>query len=246
MRPGHLSFVITLALVQTNARGAEAPVAEEEYVEEDEDVDTGQRTLVHYSHSYGLTVYIMTGLGVAALALTATLASILRREHLLPRELVEELEALLRNGEYEPAADLCAVRSGCLCRVVGAGLATREAGRDYVLRAVALAGRKEGALLRQHVRWLLVIAVVAVLVGLLGTVAGVMRTLEVIAAMDGTAIPADLADGIAQSLLSLVVSLVGAIPTLCAYVFFRNRAVALSLEVESTATDLLSRIRPKE
>lgn len=249
MKPTRLSLVIALAVLAANvplAHGVEAPQPGVETVDEEEEVVVGQRTLVDNSYSYGLIVHIIIGLGVAALALVVTLAVILRHEQLLPRELVGELEALLSNGEHEQADDFCAAKSGCLCRIVRSGLATREAPRDFMLRAVALAGQREDALLKQRVRWLLVVAIVTPLLGIVGTLACLIRVLNVIAAMGGMAIQADLADGVSNALVSFVPSLLVALPALCAYVFFRNRAVMLSLEVRSVANDLLSRVRADE
>jgi biopolymer transport protein ExbB len=102
---------------------------------------------------------------------------------------------------------------------------------------------EEATTLFQKISYLSLIASVAPMLGLLGTVGGMIEAFNVIAAMEGMANPADLAAGISKALITTLTGLIVAIPVLSFYMFFRNRVIKLSMEASAISGELIDRFR---
>ena len=83
------------------------------------------------------------------------------------------------------------------------------------------------------------------LLGLLGTVYGMISAFQTIAQKGASVTPADLAGGISQALVTTFLGLFVAIPSMIAYFFFRNKVVRITLEIGAIADDLVERFRGK-
>ena len=105
-------------------------------------------------------------------------------------------------------------------------------------------GDEEAVKLHQKIGWLSLIANVAPMMGLLGTVAGMIASFKVIATTQGQAEPAELADGISQALLTTMFGLIVAIPTTGAFAYLRNNLIKSVIEVGAIVEDLFERFRP--
>ena len=104
-------------------------------------------------------------------------------------------------------------------------------------------GDEESIKLHQKVGWLSLIANVAPMMGLLGTVSGMVDAFNEIASSGGQASPAELADGISKALLTTMFGLIVAIPVTAAFAFIRNRMVKTIIEVGAIVEDLFERFR---
>ena len=82
------------------------------------------------------------------------------------------------------------------------------------------------------------------MMGLLGTVSGMVKAFNTIATTQGQASPAELADGISQALLTTMFGLVVAIPTTAAFAYLRNNLITSVIEVGAMVEDLFERFRP--
>jgi len=92
--------------------------------------------------------------------------------------------------------------------------------------------------------WLSLIAAVGPMLGLFGTVQGMIGAFQQIAATKGAADPASLADNISLALITTLDGLLVAIPITSAFVFLRNRLVTATLEVGAVVEDIFERFRP--
>ncbi len=191
----------------------------------------------------GVIGLVLVAQSVLVGAIVLEQAVTIRREKLAPPDLLEELHALLDEKAVREALELCATRPCFLANVVAAGLAKVGHPHEAIEKASADAVEAETIRLHQRVGWLSVHANIAPMLGLLGTVQGMIGAFNVIAAKRGQANPADFAGDIAVALLTTLFGLLVAIPVTAAFAQMRNRVTRLSIEVGDLAVDLLERAR---
>lgn len=133
-----------------------------------------------------------------------------------------------------------------LCRVVGAGLAKIGGGYVQMKEAIDEVSEEEATNLTQKISYLSLISGVAPMLGLLGTVAGMIEAFDKIAVMKGATNPSDLADSISKALITTFLGLIVAIPTTAGYMFFRNRVMKLAQEASAITGELIDRFRRVE
>jgi biopolymer transport protein ExbB len=122
-------------------------------------------------------------------------------------------------------------------------LASNPGATDEQLKEVAQTeGSREASSLNQKVSWLADIASIAPMLGLLGTVFGMIRSFTVMANDVAASRPMLLAEGVAQALVATAAGLVIGIPAMAAYAFFRGRAQGMISEMEGATTMLVSRL----
>jgi len=191
------------------------------------------------SGSIGVAIILLS---VAAIALAVEYAISLRRAAMVPDELRLALAELLADGRIEEARAVVAEDASFLGRVMAAGLVKRGVTHRAVLAAMEDAGRAETNRLYRKVGYLALIASVAPMLGLLGTVGGMMRSFDRIAAA-GQPRVSELADGIRFALVTTYEGLLVAIPSTILFVFFRNRVARLAGEVAAMAEGLIEHVR---
>lgn len=221
-----------------------SPAMAQEYEEEEDEPMRGQRTLLDNIKSAGIIGGVEILISVVGVALIIDYMVNIRREKLAPPYVLSELESLFDEEQYDEAMDLCDAEDTYLTRVVGGGLSKIGAGYDRMMEAALGTGDEETLALNQKLSYLSLIASIEPMLGLLGTVLGMIRAFNVIAMMAGQATPADLADGISQALVTTAIGLIVAIPMTCVYLFFRNRVLRIVQEVSAIASELFDRFRP--
>ncbi len=194
----------------------------------------------------GIPEAVIILMSIVGLALIIEHFVSITREKLMPPYLLNELENLFDEEEYEEAMDLCDGEQNFLCRVVGAGLSKIGSGYEPMLMAVQSASEEEATTLHQKISYLSLIATTAPMMGLLGTVAGMMVAFNKIAMSGGAANASDLAGGITMALVTTLSGLIVAIPVMMCYMVFRNRVIKVVQEVEAITNDLMDRFRPAE
>lgn len=182
----------------------------------------------------GIVVVILL-LSVVSTILIVENAITIRRKRLLPPDVMESLESALALRDTRGAMMICNdVDNYCMAtQVVQAGLErfrSSEFGFAEYRSAVEEAGEHITGRLYRKVEILNVIASIAPMLGLTGTVVGMIDAFNTIAANQGAAGPEDLAGGIGQALITTLLGLVVAIPTMVAFSFFRNRIDSLVSE----------------
>lgn len=150
----------------------------------------------------------------------------------------ERLRAAIESQRWDQAAALCETSQGPLARVVRSGVAVREEPPQAIDEAMEEAAHAELPLVERHLRWLSTLAQVSTLLGLLGTVTGLVRAFQVVQAKSTMAAPispGDLAGGVWEALLTTVAGLVVAIPTILAYNYFASRVSEVQFQMERAA-----------
>ncbi|HOE67692.1 MAG TPA: MotA/TolQ/ExbB proton channel family protein [Candidatus Hydrogenedentes bacterium] len=183
---------------------------------------------------------------IIALAITIERLYSLRKADVEMREFMDAMRTLLRQNRAQEAADVCETTEGPLPRVAKAGLLKQDRGKADIRAAIEDAGHLEVPRLERYLAGLATCANVAPLLGLLGTVTGMIKAFHKIAALQGQVNPADLAEGVSNALITAAAGLTVAIPALVAYNYFVTRVDNMILEMEvrsSELVDLLTRGR---
>lgn len=196
--------------------------------------------LVRASGAIGGLIIVLS---VAAGALTLEHALTIRRGALMPQGLAAELHSRIAAGEFHTAEQACKLRPSYLAYVVMAGLAEVDLGHAAVEKAMEEASQEQANRLMRKVEFLAVIGNVAPMLGLLGTVYGILLAFKKVAETQGAAVAADLADGVYLALVTTVEGLVVAIPALLAFAFFRGRVEQLAGETSNVAAQVFSSLK---
>ncbi len=169
----------------------------------------------------------------------------LRRSRVLPPGVVEELEKLVQNRELTMERLRAIAQRSPLGRVLSAGLVPFVISREEMKARIEDAGRHVAHELECCLPTLGTIAMISPLLGLLGTVVGMILTFEVLTTQ-GIAKPNELAGGISTALITTAAGLIVALPSLIAYRALRAQVDRLVIDMEREAMRLLDALYTRE
>jgi len=178
---------------------------------------------------------------LVALAIIIERSINLRRNKVLDPAIVERVTGLAEGGAPDKALEICRERPGIYTNIVRAGLemASRGEGHPVAKEAMVDAGRHETSRLNRYVGVLGTIVGISPLLGLLGTVTGMIDVFDTIAEA-GTGHASELSSGISQALITTATGLLIAIPALVAYNFFREKVESIVGELERDSLRVLA------
>ncbi|HEX4128938.1 MAG TPA: MotA/TolQ/ExbB proton channel family protein [Pirellulales bacterium] len=165
----------------------------------------------------------------------------LRRNSIVPTALVEGFEAHLNEKRYQDAYELAKSDDSFLGHVLAAGLGKLQSGYAQAIEAMQEVGEEETLRLEQRLSYIALIGTIAPMVGLLGTVDGMVQSFQVIARSTTQPKPSELAQGISMALITTLVGLWIAIPAIMFFGIFRNRMSRFVLEVGVMSEGLMGR-----
>ncbi len=187
---------------------------------------------------YGLT---FLGLSFTLVALLVMNLLTARRENVCPTALVDGFEQHLDEKQYQEAYELAKSDESFLGQVLSAGLAKLSSGYPQAIEAMQEVGEEENMKLEHRLSYMALIGTISPMVGLLGTVQGMINSFQTIAAGTGTPNPTMLAKGISTALVTTLVGLLIAIPAIAAFNILKNRIARLVLEVGIVSEGLMAR-----
>ena len=190
----------------------------------------------------GVLMIPIAACSIVGLAVFFERAWTLRSGRNVPREVVRRAEDLVRRGQVEEAIAFCRRSRSPVARILLAALKNAGLERDAVKEAVQEVGRREAAHLERYVGVLGTVANVSPLLGLLGTVSGMIKAFTVIS-VEGVGNPASLAGGISEALITTAAGLTVAIPAFVAYRYFLSRVDRLVLELEQHAIHFVDLVK---
>jgi len=169
----------------------------------------------------------------------------IRRDRLVPAGIADQLEQHIQAKSYTEAQQLCSEHDSFLARVVGAGLNQIGAmfGFFDMQSAMQEVAEREISRLYRKLEYLGFIAATAPMLGLLGTVTGMIGAFNKIAALEEKVRPSDLASGISEALVTTCLGLVVAIPTMFFVALFRSRIDSFVAEAETVVEKLMAPFR---
>jgi biopolymer transport protein ExbB len=167
----------------------------------------------------------------------------LKRDNVVPPDVLAQLEQLFDEEEYEEAMTVCEATPCFLTNVIAAGLPKIGTTYDNIQGAMQEVGDFETTKLQQSISYINFIVNVSPLLGLFGTVMGMIGAFNVIATSPVAPKPADLAGGIQQALVTTCMGLGVAIPFSLVYFYLRNKVQRIILEVNAIAEELMERFK---
>ena len=193
--------------------------------------------------SRGGIIMIPLGLSsIIGLAIVVEKMITLRRKKILIPEIVGVIESISSRDDVNLAKNICEKHKGPFSNIVLVGLQNQHLEKEEIKEIILEQGRQEVRTLETGLPALETVAGVAPLLGLLGTVMGMIKVFNVISSQ-GTGQASLLAGGISEALITTTTGLVIAIPAFVLYNYFINRAENYILDIEKYSTFLLQKIR---
>lgn len=165
----------------------------------------------------------------------------LRRGRVMEPEIVAVIDSLEEPGDVPLARSVCDKHPGPFAAIVRVALDHRDRPREELRELIEDQGRQEVAALERGLGLLETVAAIAPLLGLLGTVFGMIQVFEVVS-LQGVGQAQSLSGGISQALITTAAGLSIGIPALVAYNYFSGKAERLVLDMEAHTNRLVQKI----
>ncbi|NLF23029.1 MAG: MotA/TolQ/ExbB proton channel family protein [Lentisphaerae bacterium] len=195
-------------------------------------------------HYGGTIMWFILALSIIGGALSIYLFIILRPAQIAPRALRSELRDRLRDNDLNAARRACESRACPLSAVTLAALdyirGIPEPDVPLLRDVVESEGSRQAEDLQSQTQFLLDLSVITPMLGLLGTVLGMLKAFGSIAQDYTAAKPVILAQGVSQAIITTIFGLAIAIPCMLLYAYFRRRAVRMIALLETAAADVLA------
>ncbi len=189
----------------------------------------------------GWMMYPLALSSIIALAVVIERLWALRRKRILNPEIISVLEQIRREEDLSMVSSVCQKLDGPFSRVVQSCIANRDLEPEELRVYIEDEGRQEVRDLERGLGTLETVAGVAPLMGLLGTVLGMIKVFNIIQTL-GVGQAKALSGGISEALITTATGLIIGIPTLVAYHYFSYRSQNLILDMEKYVLTLLNKL----
>lgn len=187
----------------------------------------------------GILMWPIMLCSVVGLAITVERFFALRRADIDTREFMDIMRQVLRQNRIREAIEICDETEAPVARIMKAGVLKHDRSKDDIREAIEDAGRFEIPRLERYLPALATCANIAPLLGLLGTVSGMIKAFAQIQNLRGQVNPSDLAEGISNALVTTAAGLTVAIPMLVVYNYFVTRVDSMVIEMELSSSELI-------
>ncbi|MEI8393208.1 MAG: MotA/TolQ/ExbB proton channel family protein [Rhodospirillaceae bacterium] len=195
--------------------------------------------ITYLFHNGGAVVWLLLGVLVWCLCIIVVKSAQLRHGRVINRRVVAHIEQLLIDNRLAEATAFCKKKSYPMTRVILAGILHYDRSEHEIKERLEEAGRQEIPWLRAQLTALRSIASAAPLMGLFGTVLGMIQVFSVLS-KGGVIRGSDLAGGISEALITTACGLVVAIPAIVFYNTFTTRVTNLIIEMERISLNLVA------
>lgn len=182
-------------------------------------------------------------ISIALVALIVTNWLALTRSRFVPSSLVDEFDRLVKERKYADAFELVRNDGSLLAQVVTAGLMRLPDGYSEAIEAMQEVAEEETMKHEHRLSYLAMLGNIATMVGLLGTVWGMVRSFRTIAVSDVTPKPSELAQGVSQALVTTIGGLMQAIPAIFFFTILKNLLARRVLEVGIRSEQMMLRFK---
>jgi len=193
----------------------------------------------------GILMYPIALCSIIAVGIFFERMWVLRRGRVLPPDFLIEVEDLVMRRKRPEAMSLCKRDNSSIAHVIRVGIENYGKKRDVIKEKIEEVGRREAASLERYINVIGTIAGISPLLGLLGTVSGMIKSFNIIS-IQGVADPASLAGGISEALITTAAGLVVAIPTFVIYRYLANKADSLILEMEENSIKMVDLVKRED
>lgn len=195
--------------------------------------------MVEASGWYGAVLLLLSFIMIAVIMMNVLQV---RRDVLMPPEFIESFEQKITNKDYQGAYEVAKTDDSFIARVLTNGLGRLNRGYDEAIEGMQEVGEEENMTLEHRLSYVALIGAIAPMIGLMGTVHGMIDSFQTIAESPTSPKPSDLAEGISTALFTTLEGLVVAIPAMVGYGILRNRLAKLVLEVGIISEGLMSKL----
>jgi biopolymer transport protein ExbB len=192
----------------------------------------------------GLIEVVIGGMSFYLIALVVWMTVQYRKPVAVPDVLVREVGELLGQKRYTEAYQRLALSTSFFARVLSAGVRKLPTGHASALRAMEMANDDATMEMEHRTTYLATVGTLGPMIGLVGTVYGMILSFRVIATSGSSPQASQLATGISTALFATLEGIAISIPAIYFYGLFRNRVARLSLEVSMAAESLLEGFSP--
>lgn len=195
--------------------------------------------------SSGIFGFLLLLVAFVMVSIIMTIAAQLRRENFLPASFIDEFEQQLQAKDYQGAFELAKASNSFLGRIIAAGLATLGTTVNYddAIEQMQQVGEGESMAMQQKIEYLSLIGSIAPMLGLLGTVQGMVLAFWAISNSTGSPKPSELADGVATALFTTMEGLAVAIPAIVFCSLFKNRLARFLMECGFVADNFMKNFK---
>jgi len=211
------------------------------YVDSVEQAQEGM-TLWQMLKTGGFIMLVLAVISVVTTAMVIYNFMTLKITVLAPRHFSEEVVKRLEEGKFKSVQTMCKTEQNIISAIIVAGLNRLGKGPLIVREAMENCARKEIGNLWQNISYLADIAAVAPLIGLLGTVLGMIQAFNVIAFQTAVVKPILLAGGVSKAMVTTAGGLIVAIPAMLFYTYFKGRVQDITNVIEAYSTDVIKTI----
>jgi len=224
---------------------ADAPAAEEP-AGETSGGDSGgaqeQSFLMWMIQASGIFGAILMLLSIVMMALIMTNVMQVKRDVFIPDDFVNDFQAKLDAKDYKGAYELSKADDSLIARILAVGMSRLDRGYASAVEGMQEVGEEENMNYEHRLSYLALISSIAPMIGLMGTVYGMILSFQKIATATVAPKPSELADGISTALFTTLEGLAVAIPAMIAYSLLRNRVARYMLEVGMVSEGLMGRL----
>lgn len=207
---------------------------------EDQGEKGKKMSIFHLIKKGGIVGYLIILLSIVALGLVIDYAITIRRSKLAPQRDIVIIRKLIKDHRFEEIKKLDQEQTSFLSRIVIAGLNEADFGYQAMIKAMEDASEALSARIARKIEHLNVIGNISPMMGLLGTVMGMLRCFNEISQVTGAIEPKQLAGGIFEALVTTCMGLIVAIPALYFFAIFKNRVDEFTGEAALTAGELVT------
>jgi biopolymer transport protein ExbB len=202
--------------------------------------------VIDYIQKGGLLMWPILACSIVPIAIFAERFFYLHRATIQVGEFLKGLSNLIQRRNFAEALHESAGTPGPVARVIHAALLQHAAPRSELREIVQEAGQLEVPKLERFLGMLATLAFLAPLLGLIGTVSGMMEAFSTVAAHGGYATVTELSGGVYKSLLTTAAGLVVATPTFVAYSYLSARVNAMLHEMERAGIEIVHLLKDSE
>jgi biopolymer transport protein ExbB len=223
-------------LVAADGSAAEAPANEG---------SGGFFSVILGSGPLGVMLWLaLFGAAGAAVYFSVDCAITVRAKRIMPQELIDSVTESMAEGDVLKALQNCESEPGPMANILSAGFSHVEEGYDVIQESISTAADLETEQIMQKLTWLSVVGNLAPMLGLLGTVQGMIAAFSTLA--EGAPDVGVLAMNISQALFTTAGGLTIAVPCVAVYYTFRNIASKIILQMEAMTIELIKDLRNVE
>ena len=196
--------------------------------------------LFHFSSNWSLILIIIAGCSILSFAIFIERIIQLRKSEIDTNRFIINMRKTIREGSIVEAISICEKTGGTIANIIKAGLIKHNRSKEQIENAMEMTGLVEIAQLEKNAKILSIIAYIAPLIGLLGTVLGFIQAFSEMRMSGLVDISATrIGEAMEYALVTTAAGLVVAIPSIIAYNYIVSRVEGFVLEIQTTSTEII-------